>query len=224
MRVQSPGRLAAALFVVSVFLFGVAYVGPARLASAFRPVAAPTTIADAPTATATAAATAAPTGTTTPTATPTTPTASTVRPSVAVAPDWPVYHFDSGRSGEYPSFPAFNGTLIPGWSTTLDGAVYAEPLVVHGTIIAATEGDSVYAIDPASGAIQWRQNLGTPVPLSTLPCGNINPLGITGTPAFDPATGSVFVVAEVTGPGHVLFALDAVTGAVQLVEEHRPRR
>jgi outer membrane protein assembly factor BamB len=96
----------------------------------------------------------------------------------------------------------------------LDGAVYAEPLVVNGTVFAATEGDSVYAVDPGSGAILWRRNLGTPVPLSTLPCGNIDPLGITGTPAYDSVTGSIFAVAEVTGPQHILFALDPATGAV----------
>ena len=60
----------------------------------------------------------------------------------------------------------------------------------------------------------WRRNLCTPVPLSTLPCGDIDPLGITGTPAYDSVTGSIFAVAEVTGPHHVLFALDSTTGAV----------
>ncbi|HEX7611573.1 MAG TPA: PQQ-binding-like beta-propeller repeat protein, partial [Candidatus Limnocylindrales bacterium] len=125
---------------------------------------------------------------------------------VSSAVDWPTYHLNNERTGDYPSFPAFGGSLAAGWSTALDGAVYAEPLVVHGTVIAATEGDSVYAIDPGNGAILWQRNLGTPVPLSTLPCGDIDPLGITGTPAYDSVTGSIFAVAEVTGPHHVLFA------------------
>ena len=77
------------------------------------------------------------------------------------------------------------------------------------------KGDSVYALDPASGTILWRRNLGTPVRRSTLPCGDIDPLGITGTPAYDPASSSLFVVAEVTGPHHVLFALDPESGAVR---------
>ena len=135
--------------------------------------------------------------------------------AAAPAADWPVYHQNPGRTGEYPTFPTFAGPLAAGWSTALDGAVYAEPLVVNGTAFAATEGDSVYAIDPGSGAILWRRNLGTPVPLSTLPCGNIDPLGITGTPAYDPVTGSIFAVAEVTGPQHILFALDPATGTVR---------
>ncbi len=141
--------------------------------------------------------------------------AAPVRPSVAEpASDWPVYHLNAQRTGNDPVFPAFPGSLVAGWSTALDGAVYAEPLVVNGTVIAATEGDSVYAIDPGNGAILWHRNLGTPVALSTLPCGDINPLGITGTPAYDSVTGSLFAVAEVTGPSHVLFALDPTTGAV----------
>ncbi len=135
-------------------------------------------------------------------------------PAGSVA-DWPVYHFDARRSGNYPDFPPFTGTLVTGWSARLDGAVYAEPLVVHGNVIAATEGDSIYALSPASGAVLWRRNLGTPVRLSTLPCGDIDPLGITGTPAYDPATGSIFAVAEIAGPRHILFAVDAATGAVQ---------
>jgi outer membrane protein assembly factor BamB len=93
--------------------------------------------------------------------------------------------------------------------------VYGEPLGVRGRVIVATEGDSVYALDPTNGRVVWRRHLGTPVPLSSLPCGDIDPLGITSTPAYDAASGSLFVVAEVTGSRHVLFALDPATGAVR---------
>jgi len=129
--------------------------------------------------------------------------------------DWPLYHLNAQRTGYQPDFPAVSGSLSKAWSSGLDGAVYAEPLVVGGHIIAATENDSVYALDPATGAVLWRQHLGTPVRRSTLPCGNIDPLGITGTPAFDPATDSLFMVAEIAGPDHVLFALDPSTGSVR---------
>ena len=135
--------------------------------------------------------------------------------SAAVTADWPVYHLNAGRTGDDTTFPTFTGSLAAGWSASLDGAVYGEPLVVNGTVIAATEGDSVYALDPGTGAILWRTNVGTPVALSTLPCGDIGPLGITGTPAYDSITGSVFAVAEVSGFHHVLFALDPTTGAVR---------
>ncbi len=131
------------------------------------------------------------------------------------AADWPVYHRDAARTGMDPAFPAPHGRLVVAWSRALDGAVYAEPLVVDGRVIAATEHDTVYALDPADGRVVWQRHLGTPVPLSTLPCGNIDPLGITGTPAYDPVTGSLFVAAEVQGPRHVLFALDPAAGTVR---------
>ncbi len=129
--------------------------------------------------------------------------------------DWPVYHRDARRTGYDPGFASPPASLRIAWSARLDGAVYAEPLVVGGSVIAATENDSVYALDASSGAVRWRRHLGTPVPLSTLPCGNIDPLGITGTPAYDPGSASLFAVAEVAGPHHVLFALDPVSGAVR---------
>jgi outer membrane protein assembly factor BamB len=207
MKRSTSGIVAVALLAVIV-VGGVTYVrlaGSGEATPAASSAASPFTEAAAVPPAATATATAAATATTAP-----------ASPSPAASPaDWPVYHFDALRSGQYPSLPAFGGSLTPGWSTPLDGAVYAEPLVVHGNVIAATEGDSVYAINPASGAILWSRNLGVPVSRSTLPCGNIDPLGITGTPAYDSVTGSIFAVAEVAGPYHILFALDAVTGAVR---------
>lgn len=143
--------------------------------------------------------------------------APTPIPSPAAA-DWPVYHGDAARTGVDAAFPAPRHPARA-WSALLDGAVYGQPIVVGGRIIAATEGDSVYALDPRTGRIEWSRHLGTPVPLASLPCGNIDPLGITSTPAYDPGSGSVFVVAEVEGPRHVLFALDPASGAVRWSRE-----
>ncbi len=145
------------------------------------------------------------------------PRTTPVSPSVAAstATDWPVYHRDALRTGYDPAFVAPRRPLTVAWSAALDGAVYAEPLVVAGNVIAATENDTVYALDPLDGAVRWQRHLGTPVPLSSLPCGNIDPLGITGTPAYDPGSGSLFLVAEVSGPRHVLFALDPLRGSVR---------
>ena len=42
-------------------------------------------------------------------------------------------------------------------------------------------------------------HLGTPVPRSTLQCGDIDPLGITGTPVYDQGNGLVYAVAETPG-------------------------
>ena len=48
------------------------------------------------------------------------------------------------------------------------------------------------------------------------PCGDIDPLGITGTPAYDPDTGLVFVVAETADARHTLAGIDLASGAVVL--------
>lgn len=131
--------------------------------------------------------------------------------TAATISDWPTYHRDAARTGHDPSAPRATGRLTPAWQLTLDGAVYGEPLVVGGMVIAATEGDSVYGI--RAGHVVWRHHVGTPAPLSTLPCGNIDPLGITGTPVYDKVSGLLFAVARLTAPDrHVLVALDPATG------------
>jgi outer membrane protein assembly factor BamB len=131
--------------------------------------------------------------------------------SAAAVQDWTTYHRDNTRSGYLPDVPDPQ-RLITLWNVHLDGAVYAEPLVVHGRIIVATEGDSLYALNRDNGAVLWHTKVGTPVPLATLPCGDIDPLGITGTPVYDPATNLIYAVAEVTGPQHILVAIDADSG------------
>ena len=106
-------------------------------------------------------------------------------------------------------------TLGTAWTATLDGPVWAEPIVVSGNAIVATENDTLYSLNPATGTVVWQDHVGTPVPQSDLlGCGDIFPLGMTGTPAYDPATQSIFVVAEEMGPIHVLYDFNAVTGAV----------
>jgi outer membrane protein assembly factor BamB len=140
---------------------------------------------------------------------------ATAHAPTASSTDWTTYHANNERTGYFPGTPDPH-TLSKSWSTQLDGSVYAEPLVVGNRVIVATEGDSLYALDPQTGSVQWHTNVGTPVPLSSLPCGNIDPLGITGTPVYDPATGLVFAVAEISGPAHILIGLDATTGKVRV--------
>jgi outer membrane protein assembly factor BamB len=125
----------------------------------------------------------------------------------AGAADWPTYHRANSRTGFIADFGRPSG-LSEGWTQKLDGPVYAQPLVVGSTVVAATQNDTVYGLDLATGRTLWSRHVGTPVPLSSLPCGNIDPLGITGTPAYDSATGLVFVVAETTNARHNLVALD----------------
>src|SRR6478609_6874332 len=126
---------------------------------------------------------------------------------------WPTYGRDFARSG-VAAGAARPGPLTVSWRAHLDGAVYGQPLLVGDLVIAATENDSVYGLDQATGKVAWRTHGGTPVPLADLPCGNIDPLGITGTPVYDPATRLVYAVAETTGYHHVLVGVSVASGRV----------
>jgi outer membrane protein assembly factor BamB len=126
---------------------------------------------------------------------------------------WPTYHRDNARSGVATDL-APPGALRQAWRADLDGAVYGQPLVVGDMILAGTENDTVYALDEKTGAARWHTHLGTPQPQSGLPCGDIDPLGITGTMAYDEATGRVFAMAETTGGVHTVYGIDARTGEV----------
>jgi outer membrane protein assembly factor BamB len=128
---------------------------------------------------------------------------------------WPEFGQNAARTGVAAGLPAA-GPLSLRWTARLDGAVYGQPLVVGGMVIAATENDSVYALSESAGHVLWRTHVGTPVPLSSLPCGNIDPLGITGTPVYDQDDGLVYAVAETTGYHHVLFGLSVRDGSVQV--------
>ena len=137
-------------------------------------------------------------------------------PPAAIAPtDWPTYHHDNARTGVADQLAPL-GTLRTAWQTKLDGAVYGQPLVIGDRVIAATEHNTVYALAAADGHVMWSASLGRPVPGSNLPCVNIDPLGITGTPAYDQTTGLVFVVAETHGGRHALAGVDLASGAVML--------
>ena len=186
---SGPAVLAcSAVIALSGALAGCSTTMPAG-GTAASPPAAPGTPRPAPSASAAARAT----------------------PAALPATDWTTYHRDAARTGAAPATPAA-GPLSIAWRRHLDGAVYGQPLVVGGLVIAATEGDTVYGLDRATGRVRWHVHLGTPVPLSALPCGDIDPLGITGTTVYDPATRLVYAVAETTGFRHVLAAITVPGG------------
>jgi outer membrane protein assembly factor BamB len=139
---------------------------------------------------------------------------------------WTVYHGDPAGSGTG-TLPGPVDTSSPAWtSPQLDGHLYGEPLVSGGRVFVATENDTVYALSASTGAVIWSRHLATPVPSSSLPCGDIGPtVGITGTPVIDPARGEIFVVADeqVNGkPAHVLAGLSTATGRVRLTQNVDP--
>jgi hypothetical protein len=148
-------------------------------------------------------------------------------PSGADPADWTTYHRDDARTGVAPDSGAGAGpgsprSLAVAWRADLDGSVYGQPLVVANLLYAATEHDTIYALDPASGAVRWSRNIGTPVQRAELPCGNIDPLGITSTMVYDPTNHLVLALAETTGGHHTLFGLDASTGEVRLARAAEP--
>jgi outer membrane protein assembly factor BamB len=149
------------------------------------------------------------------------PVTITVQSGQTGAGDWTTYHRDGARDGYAPDLAPLS-TLSVAWNASLDGAVYGQPLVVGGRLFAATEHDTVYALDPATGAVLWSRHVGEPEPLADLPCGTIDPLGITSTMVYDPATNRLFTLAETTGGAHTLFGINADTGAVEVQTEVEP--
>src|SRR6266403_1148082 len=105
----------------------------------------------------------------------------------------------------------FDGTIV--------GNVYAQPLYIEGgpngpMIIAVTESNNVYALHATTGTVIWQRNLGTSVSISQLFCGNIDPIGVTGTPVVDLASRSLFLDALINGPTkkHFIYSLNVDTG------------
>jgi polyvinyl alcohol dehydrogenase (cytochrome) len=139
----------------------------------------------------------------------------TSSPGADPAAAWPEFNENAARTGVASGLPDA-GRLSSRWTTHLDGAVYGQPLVVGDLVIAATEDDSIYALNKSTGTVVWRRHVGTPVPQNTLPCGDIDPLGITGTPIYDAGDGLVYAVAEITGYHHVLFGVSVSNGAVRV--------
>src|SRR5450631_4757922 len=147
------------------------------------------------------------------------------------------YHNDNARTGQNVQ----ETTLTPAnvnstqfgklFTVTVDGAVYAQPLYLanvsigggtHNVVYVATQHDSVYAIDADTGTQYWRKSLipagGSSVSSGTdLNCADIlTEVGITGTPAIDSTTGTLYVVAKVKVNGVILqylHALDVSTAA-----------
>lgn len=162
-----------------------------------------------------------------------------VRRDAAVQPDAQVptpanggvleHHGNARRDGVYidPAFTrAAAGRLHRdmGFNAPVTGPVYAQPLYFADgaggpdLIIVATERNQVLALDANSGATVWQRTLGTPVPLSRLPCGNIDPLGITGTPVIDGDSRTLYLDAMTTPDGgntkkHLIFALSLDNGS-----------
>ena len=140
------------------------------------------------------------------------------------------HHQNAARTGLFvaPSLTwerARNVHRDPNFRADVSGPVYAQPLYwrppgnARPLLLVATEQNLVYALDAETGTVAWKASLGAPVPHSSLPCGNIDPLGITGTPVIDARAQAVYLDAMVRSAQggatkHLLFGLSLKDGSV----------
>ena len=144
------------------------------------------------------------------------------------------FHGDTARTGWNSAERTLTPSTVRGlhkiWTAAVEGEVYAEPLVVPGVAVlgrvrtvvyVATEQDRVYALDAADGRRLWGPvPLGTAVSRASLPCGNIDPVGVTSTPVIDAGAGTLYAVALTTPDGgrtkaYKIAALDIKSGALR---------
>jgi outer membrane protein assembly factor BamB len=152
----------------------------------------------------------------------------TLQGARAQSKDVLTYHGDQHRSGNFvvPRLTvdkARSAHFDATFDARVAGHLYAQPLYWHvpgsndAMLLAASEDDIVQAFDAGTGKEIWRRSVGRPISASTLPCGNINPLGITGTPVIDPATQAIYFDAAVErddGPRQQVFGLSLKDGAI----------
>jgi hypothetical protein len=138
------------------------------------------------------------------------------------------YHAHEDRSGNFvvPKLTWDRARAIrldENFQAHVSGKIYAQPLYWHppGTqaavLLVATEDNMVYALDAEHGQEIWSRSLGKSIPLSALDCGDVDPLGITGTPVIDASTQTLYVEAVIydsSGPHHQVFALTLKDGSL----------
>jgi hypothetical protein len=148
------------------------------------------------------------------------------------------YHNDIARTGQNLTETTLTHANLNSssfgklFSVPVDGRVDAQPLYVsqlvlagqgvHSVVYAATENDSVYAIDANTGAVLWRVILLAAGETSSddRGCGQVTPeIGITATPVIDLTAGphgSIYLLTmskdQRGNYHHRLHALDITTG------------
>jgi len=140
------------------------------------------------------------------------------------------YHYDNERSGWNSQEKQLNYTNVNNSSLSVQAIhlddvndqVDAQPLVAlnvqiaggkHDVVFVATEANNIYAFDAYTGARLKMVNLGPPVPTWCQYNGPV--VGITGTPAIDPGTSTMYVITYNTdsskNPVYFIHALDLAT-------------
>jgi len=132
------------------------------------------------------------------------------------------------RDGWYSNQPALSpdaaasSTFGQMWDKTVDGQVYAQPLVTGSSVIVATERNQVSSFDAETGAVKWTRDLAPSFPADLIGCADLTPdLGVTATPVIDTTTNTIYLTYKTYAPGstteaaYYLIALDASSGATR---------
>jgi outer membrane protein assembly factor BamB len=135
--------------------------------------------------------------------------------------NWPQFLYNNNHSSYNTTAtsitPSNIGDLQPVWRWTAPAStnsassgIYGTPVVEDGIMYIGTFDGEFYAVNMATQAILWSQNLGT---VPGLECASFT-AGITSTAAVatDPTTGDLAVY--VNAPDGDLYALDASTGDI----------
>ncbi|TKV61555.1 choice-of-anchor D domain-containing protein [Nakamurella flava] len=149
----------------------------------------------------------------------------TLAGSIPAAADNTTVSYDNNRTGWDPNQPGLGPSDVSAadfgqlFATQLDGQIYAQPVIAKDTLLAVTENNKAYGLDPKSGAIRWTRDVGRPWPASAIGCGDLVPnIGITATPVVDPATGTAYFTSKVNDgptvdqPSWYMHAVDITTG------------
>jgi len=148
-----------------------------------------------------------------------------------------VYRNDNARTGQNLSETTLTsanvnvGTFGKMYSLAVDGQVYGQPLVkanlaipgkgTFNVVFVATEHGSVYAFDTNTATPLWQRSFINVAAGITPRAADVNSdilpeISITSTPVIDPASGTLYVVAETKQSGNAtysLYALDITSGA-----------
>jgi hypothetical protein len=152
----------------------------------------------------------------------------------SIGPNFSVleHHNGPSRAGVY-AHPSFTRSAAAGirldFTTPVEGVTNAQPLFWDGQetepdlVLMVTEQNQVLAIDASTGGVFWRRPLDPPVPQRVImdalgdQCGNIDPIGITGTPVIDPATRRIYfdllTLDDVRLVKHLVYALSLDDGS-----------
>ncbi len=128
-----------------------------------------------------------------------------VNSAAGTSADWLTGFHDPERSNnasaETTITTATAKNLAPLWATTLDGKITSQPLYAgsltvaggtHNVVFAATDANSLFAVDADLGSVLWQRNFGAQANNISIPGG----FGIIGPPVIDRANGRLFLVSD----------------------------